>query len=138
MLGEKLRLLRTQQGLTQEEVGRAVGGFKKPAVSQWESGDRTPDAATIKKLAIFFDVSTDYLLSLSDNPKPVPNKSIQVKDQSGVYAINKALSENPKLKSLWGDLVKRDDLQAMMKQAKALPPEAVRRIIKYIEIVENE
>ena len=35
-------------------------------ISGWLNADRVPDYHALKKLAIFFDVSADYLLELED------------------------------------------------------------------------
>lgn len=64
---KRLRSLRLERGLTQEELGRAVG-VGKTTISQYENGVRTPDAEMLDRLASFFDVSVDYLLERTDNP----------------------------------------------------------------------
>ena len=63
--GERLRELRNEKGLRQEDVGKIVGVVKS-AVSQWESGERTPDAFTLQNLADYFSVTIDYLLGRTD------------------------------------------------------------------------
>ena len=40
----------------------------KQAVSSWTRGKSKPDADTLAELSALFDVSTDYLLCLVDNP----------------------------------------------------------------------
>jgi transcriptional regulator with XRE-family HTH domain len=62
--GDRLRELRTEKELRQEDLGKIVGVVKS-TVSQWESGERTPDASTLLKLADFFKVSIDFLLDLT-------------------------------------------------------------------------
>ena len=39
-------------------------------ISQWETGQRDIDSTTLIKIAEFFNVSTDYLLCLTDMPSP--------------------------------------------------------------------
>ena len=36
------------------------------AISRWENGKRTPNIEQLRKLALFFNVSSDYLLGLID------------------------------------------------------------------------
>lgn len=36
------------------------------SISSWETGFREPDFATLERIAVFFDVTTDYLLGLGD------------------------------------------------------------------------
>ena len=67
VFGKRLRKLRDDHGLYQEDVGEWFK-MKKSTVSQWESG-RLPHASIIAQLATKFNVSTDYLLGLSDNER---------------------------------------------------------------------
>lgn len=59
--GQILKELRTERGLSQRELGEAIG-FCNQTVSFWESGQREPDLDTLLILGKFFDVSVDYLL----------------------------------------------------------------------------
>lgn len=68
--GPRLRLLRNEKQLTGEELGR-IFNVTKVAISNWESGNRTPDAEMFIKVADFFDVSLDYLFGRTDNPQGV-------------------------------------------------------------------
>ena len=52
--------LRTENGLTQSDVGNIVG--KSPnAVASWEQGLSLPDAVTLYKLAKHYNKSMDYM-----------------------------------------------------------------------------
>lgn len=70
MVGKRLRLLRTERKLTQEELGKVLG-VGKTTISQYESEVRKPDADMLKRIAQFFDVSVDYLLGLTEEKRPV-------------------------------------------------------------------
>ena len=59
------RELRKERKLTQIELSKLLG-IDQTTVSKWELGKALPDTATLIKLADFFDVSTDYLLSRSN------------------------------------------------------------------------
>ncbi len=59
---EKLVQLRTQKGLTQEQLAEKVC-VSRVAVSKWESGRGYPNLDSLKKLAKVFEVSIDQLLS---------------------------------------------------------------------------
>ena len=65
MFGERIKELRKNKGLSQEELGEYFS-ISGPAVSKWESGLSEPDNLTLIKLSNFFGVSTDYLLGKSD------------------------------------------------------------------------
>ncbi len=57
--------LRKEKGLTQLELAKILE-IDQTTVSKWELGKAVPDTAMLIKLAEFFDVSTDYLLSRSN------------------------------------------------------------------------
>lgn len=66
---KRFRELYDQNYRTQEKLGLEVGA-SRPTVSEWLSGKRTPNIHQLKKMAQLFDVSTDYLLGLSDKKSP--------------------------------------------------------------------
>jgi transcriptional regulator with XRE-family HTH domain len=70
MFGKRLKQLREDNDLRQEDVGKIVN-VEKSTVSQWESGKRTPDVETIMKLADYFNVSIDYILGKTDIRTPI-------------------------------------------------------------------
>ncbi|KYG30398.1 helix-turn-helix domain-containing protein [Alkalihalobacillus trypoxylicola] len=57
----RIRQLRKEKGLSQEELAEEVG-VSRQAVSKWESNQSTPDLLRIIKLSEYFNVTTDYLL----------------------------------------------------------------------------
>jgi len=60
--GEKLRVLRTQRGLTLKELASALGYVAHGHISELEAGKKMPTAEFVLKVAILFDVTTDQLL----------------------------------------------------------------------------
>ena len=63
-LGNAIRRLRTERGMTQEELA-AYTGVSFQAVSKWECGTTTPDIALLPKLAVFFGVRIDDLFGIT-------------------------------------------------------------------------
>lgn len=61
LLGDRLRYLREQRDLGQKEAAESLG-ISGTVLSRYESGARTPDTATLVRLARFYGVTTDYLL----------------------------------------------------------------------------
>lgn len=59
---EKLQELRKQKGLTQEELARVLY-VSRTAISKWESGRGYPNIDSLKRIAGFFGVTVDGLLS---------------------------------------------------------------------------
>ena len=64
-LSERLRILRKEKGLTQQEVGDTLGKSLR-AYQYYESGTRRPEYPQLLALADFFDVSLDYLTGRSE------------------------------------------------------------------------
>lgn len=62
---EKLRELRKQKGLTQEELAQILC-VSRIAISKWESARDYPNLDSLKAMAKFFGVSVDQLLSGDD------------------------------------------------------------------------
>lgn len=60
-IGQNIANLRTQKGVTQEQLAGAVG-VSAPAVSKWESGRSCPDIALLSPIARYFGVRIDDLL----------------------------------------------------------------------------
>ena len=59
-LGNKIRELRRQRNLTQEQLAASLN-ISAQAVSKWEMGASYPDVAMLPTLATFFKVSLDEL-----------------------------------------------------------------------------
>lgn len=61
----RLRKLRKKSKLSQIELSKIMN-VSNGSISKWERGERQPDYATLKSLAKFFNVSTDYLVGNLD------------------------------------------------------------------------
>lgn len=59
--GKRLKAARTNAGLTQAEVGEALG-VNKVTVSSWELGHNFPDPLTLGSLAQLYGVTIDLLV----------------------------------------------------------------------------
>jgi len=60
-LGTKLRQLRTEKGLRQDQLA-ALLGLNKTAISYYENDSRQPSNDVLIRLAGIFNVTTDFLL----------------------------------------------------------------------------
>lgn len=72
--GDRLRSLRMSKSLTQEAFAAALNErydlkINKSMVSKWENNIDTPSLNSAKYIALFFDVSLDYLLGVSDDKR---------------------------------------------------------------------
>ncbi len=65
MFGQRLKELRKYQNLTQKQLALILQ-CNQSMITRWEREECEPTESIIRKVAIFFDVSTDYLLGLED------------------------------------------------------------------------
>ncbi|AJI22721.1 helix-turn-helix transcriptional regulator [Priestia megaterium] len=61
-LGDRMRSLRESKELTQKQLADKLG-IPNQNVSNYERGFRQPDYDTLQKIASFFEVSIDYLIT---------------------------------------------------------------------------
>ena len=66
--GERIRQLRVLKNLSQQELSHDLGYKTYTTVSKWESNASLPPGKELKKLATYFQVSTDFILGLDNYP----------------------------------------------------------------------
>ena len=64
-IGKRIRQMRTNKGVTQEELANALN-VSNQAVSRWETGITMPDINLLPSIALFFGVTIDEIF----NPSP--------------------------------------------------------------------
>ena len=64
-IGNNLKQLRLQKGLTQEQLAD-VFGVSAQAVSRWENNTSYPDITLLPGLAIFFNTSVDAIVGMDE------------------------------------------------------------------------
>jgi transcriptional regulator with XRE-family HTH domain len=67
---QKLKQLRTERGLSQEQTAAALN-ISRPTYGHYERGRSEPDTDTLKRIAKFFNVSLDELCGLSEEDRHV-------------------------------------------------------------------
>ncbi|MBR3805100.1 MAG: helix-turn-helix transcriptional regulator [Clostridia bacterium] len=66
-MGDIIKSLRIQKGMTQEELGKVIG-VQKSAIRKYESGMvENIKRTSIKKMAQLFGVSPTYLMGMEEN-----------------------------------------------------------------------
>lgn len=81
-MGEIIKQLRLQKGITQEELGKVIG-VQKSAIRKYESGMvQNIKRSSIKKLADYFAVSPSYLLGYEDYSTTITNNNGIIGDQN--------------------------------------------------------
>lgn len=85
IVGERLKQLRTERDLTMDMVVNDMNskydlGIRRGNISKWENGVNIPTLYMARYLCMYYRVSLDYLLGLTDNRAPV---ELLVKSKKG-------------------------------------------------------
>lgn len=143
-IGERLKHLRLNKGLRQNEAAKALG-LSNVVLNRYENDERLPDIETLARLALFYEVTTDYLIGKEKlyNNRADTSPFLTVREDSHKYGesseeINAAISNDPELAEFWEELTRREDLQLMFKQTRDLSPQSIKKVIKIIKAIEDE
>lgn len=68
LFSERFKKFRELRGFTQTEIAEKLGFKNYTTISKWESGKNLPRGKELKLLAEILNVSSDYLMGLSDSP----------------------------------------------------------------------
>ena len=82
---EKLSQLRRKAGLSQEQLADRLG-VTRQSVSKWESGTAVPELGKLIALSELFEVSVDYLVTVSYTHLDVYKRQLQI-DASLLYGL---------------------------------------------------
>ena len=126
-ISERIKLLRTEDGLSQENLAEILG-VKQQTIAAWENAERAIKLNTLYDLAGVFNVSADFILGLSDTRKNEEreggsvyglNHKTETKLKSfartgGRKVPNKYLQNNAISNTRWliKKLLERDDIEA--------------------------
>lgn len=92
-ISEALKRFREEQQLTQRQLAEKIG-IPYQSYQANEYGSSSPSAKVIVKLATAFNVSADYLLGLSDEPRPKKYDDEEVQDAFALRdSLKKVLSK---------------------------------------------
>lgn len=79
MLGERLKQLREEMELTQQQLADAIH-LTQQKISNYEKDLVEPDCETLVKLADFFETTTDYILDRTHRLRPMNMDSFYRRD----------------------------------------------------------
>ena len=66
MLGDRLRAIRKEHGLTQQNIADVLG-IDRTTYTVYEGGSITPSPATLVKLSQIYNVTVGYLIGVEEN-----------------------------------------------------------------------
>lgn len=100
MFGDRLKELRQQRQLTQNEFA-SILGIGRTTLSHYELNNREPDFEILEKIANYFDVSIDYLVGRSN----LKNYDEHVFHSDFQYLSKKLESSNPEIRKIVVDII---------------------------------
>ncbi|EEM44693.1 XRE family transcriptional regulator [Bacillus thuringiensis] len=103
MFGQRLKDLRREKKLTQQDIADVLG-IEKSNISRFESGKQSLSSENIIKTAKYFDVSVDYILGISDY-KTINKKKEEQIPKDVVKLIKKINTLSPEKRQLIESLI---------------------------------
>lgn len=71
---KNLKLRRTELGMTQQQLGEAVG-LSRFAIIEYEAGSKSPTVENAKRMAAVLKTTVEYLIGESANPTQRPQQT---------------------------------------------------------------
>ena len=107
--------LRDLRGVKDADVVRATG-ITKSTFSDWKSGRSEPKKEKLQKIADFFDVSLDYLMT--------------GEEQNGYYL-------NEETAKLAQEMFEDEDMRSLFDMKRNMPPERFKAHIEFMKNIYN-
>ena len=114
MLAERIRLLRKERKLTMKQLGERIG-VSESAVSQYESGGRSPDVDKLTQLARVLGCTTDYLVGNVDSPYMISTPELKALGIEWVELVSAAVKDG----------LSPQDVQTVIEAVKKIRPKDV-------------
>lgn len=93
MFLERLKKLRKEAELSQKSLALKLDTSQQN-IDYWENGQRNPKKDKLTKIAEFFDVSIDYLLGTTDDPRTQVDIDIDEAIEKSVAYDGKPITDN--------------------------------------------
>lgn len=108
----RLKVLRKRAHMTLEDVAALIG-VSYQTISNWEKGITEPDINSIKKLASYFQVTTDYLLEQDGDDAYMLDifKKLEYLDKDKLLGITKSI-----ITDLLGNLTEEENINKKIKK----------------------
>lgn len=103
--GNRLKELRLERGLQQEDIAKILN-IHRATISRYENNQREPDVNTIINLAQYFEVSSDWLLGITNIKVSIEKLNNHAINLQKIYEIYCQLSkENQELLITFADFL---------------------------------
>lgn len=99
LFSDVLRALREDRDVSQSTLAKALG-YSRTAISAYETGRNSPSFDDLKKIASYFNVTTDYLLEFVPDTICPPQPIKLTKEQQELIDLFERLNSKGKKKLL--------------------------------------
>ena len=83
----KIRELREKYGYTQKKMSELLG-IERSTYTYYETGKTEPSLRVLRKMAVVFHVSTDYLVDMSDTKNSIEEKIYELQNKKSMLIDN--------------------------------------------------
>lgn len=108
-----------KRGLTSYKVAKEAG-VTQTALSNWKSGKSTPTTKTLQKIADYFGVTIDYLMTGEE------------KDSESAYYLN---DETARLAQ---EMFEDEDMRSLFHMKRTMPPERFKAHMDFMKNLYNQ
>lgn len=120
-IGNRLKQLRIEYGILQKDLAEQLQ-LSQQTISLYESNKRQPDYDTLRTISEFFNVSTDYILGITNIKEPI-----------GITReIREEYSADKNFKGHYSE--EREKALNILDKIYELSPESQKEIIKLIDV----
>lgn len=99
MIGNRIKQLREEKGLKQDELARQLS-ISPSTIGMYETNKREPNNDLTIRIANFFNVSVDYLLGLTNIREPIEGLKLDGFDDNykrNIYGLYEYIQEHKKI-----------------------------------------
>lgn len=132
MFSERLRELRNEKEISQKELAAELF-VSQQTVAKWETDRSTPNPEMISKIAQYFEVSSDYLLGIS-NLKSAAVKNSEAADENKKMSVLNKKDERQIEKILERAKKELTSQEGLMFDGDPASPEAIESILSAMEL----
>lgn len=122
--GKRLRELRSSSGLSANKLGRSAD-LDQTMIYKIERGEAIPSLPALERICSALNITMQDFFAGDTT-------------EAANLAIRDALEDDAELLEFWTELEQREELKLLFRQTKSLSPATIKRIIKYIKMVEDE
>lgn len=106
MFGDQLKALRIAHKINQPELAKHLG-VSKQTISNWENNNIMPSADMLRRIALYFSCTADYLLEINQNESDTLLIEVTDLPLTQIAHIRQIVEDYKELNTLIGEQTKK-------------------------------